>query len=144
MNKWIVRIILAIVVLGAFAGVGFAGYQLGVRQAGLFSGSFDNGPRFAERFHKDGMPEFQFGFHRNDRGFMREFGPGGFHGRGSGFMSPFSVLLKLALLGLIALGVYKLFTGNGWQLSFTRQPADATTPAAPGETSTVKKPKGKQ
>ncbi|HUG34247.1 MAG TPA: hypothetical protein VMJ90_05720 [Anaerolineales bacterium] len=143
MKKWLIRILLVLVAVGALAGAGFAGYRIGLSQGVQLSGNFDDAPRFVERFHKAGMPEFQFGFHRNDRGFNREFGPGGFHGRGFGFMSPLFVLLKIALFSLIAWGVYKLFTGNGWQLSFTRQPAE-TTSAAPEETPAAKKPKGKQ
>lgn len=143
MKKWIIRIILAIVVIGAFAGVGFTGYRVGVVRGAQVSGNFVDVPRFAERFHKDDLSEFQFGFHRNDRGFQRNFGPGGFHSRGSGFMSPLFTLLKVAVLGLIAWGAYKLFTGNGWQLSFTRHHAE-TTPAEPMETPAARKPRGKQ
>jgi len=144
MKKWIVRIILAIVVIGAFAGVGLAGYRLGLNQGAQFSGKFDVGPQAMERFHKDGMSEFQFGFHHNDRGFHSGFGgPGGFHGRGFGFMSPLFVLLKVAVLGLLAWVGYTLFTRNGWQLSLTRHPAE-TPPAQPSDTPDAKKPKGKQ
>lgn len=143
MNKWIIRIILAIVVIGAFAGVGFAGYRLGLSQGVQLSGTFDDAPRFAERFHKGAMPDFEFGFNHNERGFHRGPGNRGFHGRGFGFISPLLVLFKAAVLGFIAWGVYKLFTGNGWQLSFTRQPVE-TPPAQPAGTSEVKKPKGKQ
>lgn len=143
MKKWLIRILLAIVVIGAFAGVGFAGYRIGFKQGAQFSGNFDEAPRFVERFHKDGMPEFQFGFHRDERGFDRGFGPGGFHGRGFRFASPLFFLLKVVVIGLLAWGVYKLLTGNGWQLSFTRHPAEVA-PAQPAEEPAAKKSKGKQ
>lgn len=138
MKKWLIRILLVVVAIGALAGAGFAGYRIGLSQGVQLSGNFDDAPRFVERFHKDGIPGLPLGVYRNDRSFSREFGPGGFHGRGFGFISPLFVLLKVAVLGLIAWGVYKLFTGNGWQLSFTRQPAE-TTSAATEETPAAKK-----
>jgi hypothetical protein len=58
-------------------------------------------------------------------------------------MSPLLLLLKVAVLGLIAWGVYKLFTGSGWQLSFTRHPAE-TPPVQPVETPATKKSKGNE
>ena len=143
MKKWIIRIILAIVVIGAFAGVGFAGYRIGLSQGAQLSGNFDDTPRFVERYHKDGIPGLPLGVYSDHRGFDRGFGPGGFHGRSFGLMSPLFFLLKIALIGLIVWGVYKLFTGNGWQLSFTRQPAEATSPETEG-TPAAKKQKGKQ
>jgi hypothetical protein len=143
MKKWLIRILLVVVAIGALAGAGFAGYRIGLSQGMQLSGNFDDVPRFVERFHKDGIPGLPLGVHPNDRGFDREFGPRGFHGRGFGLSSPIFFLLKVAVLGLIVWGVYKLFTGNGWQLSFTRQPTE-TTAHAPEETQAAKKPKGKQ
>jgi hypothetical protein len=143
MKKWLFRILLVLVAVGALAGAGFAGYRIGLSQGMQRSGNFDEVPRFVERFHKDGMPGLPLGVYPHDRGFNREFGPGGFHGRGIGFASPLFTLLKVAVIGLIAWGVHKLFTGSGWQLSFTRQPAEIT-PAQPTEEPAAKKPKGKQ
>lgn len=143
MKNWLIRILLTIVVIGAFAAVGFAGYRIGLSQSAQISGNFDKAPRFVERFHKDGIPGLPLGVYPDHRGFDRGFGPAGFHGRGLGLISPFFFLLKVTVLGIILWGVYKLFTGNGWQLSFTRQPAETTSPA-PEESLAAKKPKGKQ
>jgi hypothetical protein len=139
MNKWITRIIVAILVIGALAGFGITAYRLGHQQGAQGTGEdislFFNRP---DGFERDRTPQIIPG--RNDRGFNR--GPGhGFgtnrfmmmdRGRGLGFFSPFQLLFRIALLGLVIWFGYRLFKGNGWQLSLTRQPenpgpSEATT-----------------
>lgn len=133
MKTWIIRILIAVLVIGAFAAVGFAGYRIGFSHGAQFSGN-ENAPRFTQPFHRGGMPEFADGFHQ--RGFHMT--P---HARGFGLASPFFALIKIALLGLLVWAGYKLFTSAGWQLTFTRQEAGA--PAA--EPAQESKPrKGKQ
>lgn len=111
----------AVVLIGLLAGAGFAGYRIGRLHA-------TNGtvPQFgrSDRFtNPDKMPQFMPGM--NERSFDR--GPGGHRiimmnrGVGFGFFSPFRILFHIALLGLVIWLAYKLFTGNGWQLSLTRQ-----------------------
>lgn len=143
MKNWLFRILLVLVAVGALAGAGFAGYRIGLNQGARLSGNFDDTPRFVERFHKDGIPGLPLGVYPDHRGFDRGFGPAGFHGRGFGLISPFFFLLKVTVLGIIVWGIYKLFTGNGWQLSFTRHPAE-TPPSELAELTAAKKQKGKQ
>jgi hypothetical protein len=143
MSKWIIRIAAVILAVAALAGAGFAGYRIGFNQGAQFSGNPGDAPRIVERFHQGGGPEFSFRFQRTDRVLQRGFLPGGFHGRGVGFLSPLSFLVKVALLGLVAWAVYKLFAGSGWQLTFTRNPVEST-PDQPSEPPAAKRPKSRQ
>lgn len=122
MKKWIVRILIAVLVIGAFTAVGFVGYRVGVSHGAQFSSDVDKNPaRGAEPFHRGGMPDFQFGF--QGREFQRGFQEHGFqmrHRGGFGFMPPFMPLIYVALLGLMIWFAYKMFKGNGWTLSLTR------------------------
>ena len=127
MKKWIVRILVAVLVIGAFAAVGFVGYRVGFSHGAQFAGDFESGPRFAQPFQRCDAPEFAFNPHQRggpDREFKMTH-----RGRGFGFASPFFTLIKLALLGLIAWVAYMLFKGNGWTLSLTRVAAPQTPPA---------------
>lgn len=127
MKKWIVRILIAVLVIGAFAAVGFVGYRAGFSRGVQSSGNFEKGPRVTEPFHRGGMPEFQFGF--QDRDFNRGFPQREFqmrHRGGLDFFSPFMFLVRIALLGLVIWLAYMIFKGNGWQLSLTRvQPTES-------------------
>ncbi len=122
MKKWIVRILIAVLVIGAFAAVGFVGYRVGLGHGAQLSGDVDkNTVRGAEPFHRGGMPDFQFGF--QGREFQRGFQEHGFqmrHRGGFGFMPPFMPLIQVALLGLMIWFAYKMFKGNGWTLSLAR------------------------
>jgi hypothetical protein len=143
MKKWIVRILLAVLVFGAFAAVGFIGYRVGLSHGAQFSGDVvKNTPRGTEPFHRGGMPNFQFGFQGRD--FERGFQEHGFqmrHRGGFGFMPPFIPLVHVALLGLIIWFAYKMFKGNGWTLSLTRvQPIENL----PVETEASKKKSAKK
>ena len=133
MKKWIVRILLAVVVIGAFAAVGFVGYRIGLSHGAQFSGDLPkNIVRGAEPFEHRGMPEFQFGFQGQD--FQRGFQERGFqmrHRGGFGFMPPFMPLVYVTLLGLAIWFAYKMFKGNGWTLSLTRvQPVEHSSTEA--------------
>ena len=122
MKKWIVRIIVAILVIGAFAGVGFAAYHMGYSHGARTSVNIGNMPPLADRSEQGKVTDFQFPFH--DRGFPhREFEMR--HRGGFGFISPFMFLARIALFGLVIWFFYMMFKGNGWQLSLTRhQPTD--------------------
>lgn len=142
MKKWIVRIIVALLVIGAFAGVGMVSYRIGYQQGvqGTNAGMpalFGHAERFNQNplFRRDTMPQFHPGFsddfnHRS----MPVFGNSRFtvmnHGSNFGFFSPFRFLFNIALLGLVIWLGYKLFKGNGWQLSLTRQPTSEMKPEA--------------
>jgi hypothetical protein len=128
MNKWITRIIIAILVIGAFAGIGIAAYRIGYNQGAQATGvgmPHQMLNRF-DRFDRNNMPQFHPGV--NDQSFKQSFGHSQFstlnRGRNIGFFSPFHFLFRIAVFGLLIWIGYKLFTGNGWQLSFTRQPAN--------------------
>jgi len=135
MKKWIVRIIIAVLIIGAFAGVGMITYHVGYQQgaqgtgvglpfifghAGRFGQSSQMHPGFDNDFNHRSMP----GFGNSRFNVMN-------HGRGFGFFSPFRFLFSVAFLGLVIWFGYRLFKGNGWQLSLTRQPASNET--APDE-----------
>lgn len=127
MKKWIVRILVAVLVIGAFAAVGFVGYRTGFSHGAQVSANPDNAPRFAERFHRGDLPKS--GFHQRDfnRGFPeREFQRP--HRGGFGFFSTFMPLARVALLGLVIWIAYMLFKGNGWTLSLTRAGTSQTPP----------------
>ena len=131
MKKILLVILVIFVAAGALAGAGFAGYHLGYARNSMFSqGKADTVFGHKDRFFSpNDMPGY--GYHQNDRGFRQGFGPGGFsrmdRGGGFGHFGPISFLFRIALLGLIVWLAYRLFKGNGWQLSLTRQ--SATPPA---------------
>jgi hypothetical protein len=105
---WTLGIVLALAVL---AGVGFAGFQLGVAQSVNIS---ENMPMlFAHGRGFDGMGGFR--------------GDGDFGGRGGfGFFGPLFFLLRVAFWGgLIWLG-YTLFKRSGWRLVNTNTQAAAS------------------
>jgi len=133
MKKWISRIIIAILFIAAFAGVGLVSYRVGYQQgvqgtnAGMpaLFGHFNQGPQFRQ----GDMPQFHPGLNDNfDHRSMPGFGNNRFtvmdRGRSFGFFSPVHFLFNIALLGLVIWLGYKLFKGNGWQLSLTRQPGN--------------------
>ncbi|GMV33335.1 MAG: hypothetical protein DYG85_07335 [Chloroflexi bacterium CFX1] len=106
--KWTLGLLLGLVLL---AGVGYAGFHLGVAQSGNFAG----------------MTPYMFAHGRGfDGGMMRGHGFDGYWGMP--FFFPFWSALRLAFfIGLIWLG-YALFKRSGWRLVKT-DPA----PAAVGE-----------
>lgn len=120
MKKVMLTLLAALVLLGLFAAVGYAGYRFGYAQGAQIIANgqapelrpFDGwGPRR--------MPMHDFGL---DRG----FGMRGFPMRGFGFFSPLLFLIRLAVLALILWFVYWLFTRSGWRL--TRQTTEPVPP----------------
>ncbi|HLA08633.1 MAG TPA: hypothetical protein VJ022_14405 [Anaerolineales bacterium] len=128
MKKVLLSLIAIFLILGVLGGAGLAGYRIGTMQ-GALPGEDGNIAPFAYgfKFGPQGMPmhNFQRGHYH---GFHHLGGPGGFgmmgSGWGFGLFSPLYLLARLAVLGLILWLVYKLFKGNGWQLSLTRQTAE--------------------
>jgi len=125
MKKVLLTILAVIVIVGALAGVGFAGYRIGYVQGAAANG---NAPFFArpDRMNPN-MPGF-----RRDFGMWRQpyhtpmMGRGGF---GFSLFTPFRFLWNIAVLALIIWFVYWLFTQSGWRI--TRQTTTETeTPAA--------------
>ena len=124
MKRFLLTLFVIIVIAGALAGAGFAGYRLGYQQ-GVLAGSngdvtivpFARGNNF--RWERMPMDEFH-------RGLNRDFHPGPGFGRGFemrrgwgfGFFPSIGFLVQLVVLGFIVWLVYKLLTG--WRLSFTR------------------------
>ena len=127
MKKVLLTLLGIILVAGVLAGAGFAGYRIGYNQGALASkdGTVQLAP-LGKGFGMHGMSMHNFnqGF---ERGFDQRIGPGdfGMMGRVGGmrfnFFSPFHFIIRLAVFGLIIWLAYKLFTGNGWKLSLTRQ-----------------------
>ncbi|NWG33309.1 MAG: hypothetical protein HXY42_02620 [Chloroflexi bacterium] len=123
MKKVLLTILAVIVIVGALAGVGFAGYRIGYVQGAAANG---NAPFFArpDRMNPN-MPGF-----RRDFGMWRQpyhapmMGGGGF---GFSFFTPFRFLWNIAVLALIIWFVYWLFTQSGWRI--TRQ-TNSESPAA--------------
>ena len=162
--KRVFLVILTIVLgLGALAGAGFVGFQMGVRQT-FAAPRKDDKKDFGKFIPFDqGNPHDKKGkFHKfGPDGFLQPppddfqlpgFGPGAFgryhHGGrgfgGFGLFLPFLIIAKLAFLGLFIWLGYKIFKGNGWQLSLSRAQPAAPSPDAV-EPQTAKKPRrGKQ
>ncbi|MBL8062899.1 MAG: hypothetical protein JNK32_07770 [Anaerolineales bacterium] len=130
-TKWIWRVLAVLLSLVVLAGVGFAGFRIGVMQGANLTGT-------ELLFHKQAfdLP------HRFDGDSQRGHGfdSGGFHqgradfgGRGRfSFFSPIFGLVRLAVLaGLIWLG-YSFVKRSGWRVVNVNasQPA-APAPAAP-------------
>ena len=143
MKKWIVRIIIAVLIIGAFAGVGMVAYRVGYQQGAQGTGAglsfmFDHFGRFNQgsQFRQDDMPQFHPGMNSGfDHRSMPGFGDGRFgitrRGGAFSFFSPFHFLFSILLVVLVIWLGYKLFKGNGWQLSLTRQSVSNET--APDE-----------
>lgn len=132
MKKWITRIIIAVLLIGAFAGVGMFAYHVGYQQGtqGINGGMpslYNRSEQFNQNPHfgRNEMPQFHPGF---NQGPERRFGNDRFsmmdRGRGFGFFSPFQFLFRIAIIGFVIWLGYKLFKGNGWQLSLSRQTAN--------------------
>ena len=126
MKKVILSIIGAVLIIGLFAGAGFAGYRIGYTRGVQASANRDAllFDRF-ERFGPERMPMQNFG-REFDRGSDRGFPHRGFQmmqrGRGFGMFSPLMFLAHLAIWALVIGFVYLLFTRSGLRLSLTKQP----------------------
>lgn len=115
MKKVLLTLLSVIVILGALAGAGFAGYRVGYNQGAVASGNAPAIGRF-QQMDPHEMPMQRFG---------NDFGPRSqqFHGpmmmeRG-GFrsFSPFHFIWNIIVLGLVIWFVYWLISKSGWQIS---------------------------
>lgn len=118
MKKVLLTILAVIVVLGALAGIGFAGYRIGYVQGAVADG---NAPLFMrpERMNPNNMPGL-----RRDFGYWNQPYHSPMMGRGNfGFsiFTPLRFLRNIAVLALVIWFVYWLFTKSGWRI--TRQAA---------------------
>ena len=121
MKRVLLTLLVVVVALGLFAAVGFTSYRLGYAQGARVTANGDEvRPRIGpfDDLGPNRMPMREFGF---NRGFPREFGMRGFPGMGFGFFSLWTLLWRLAFLGLIVWFVYWLFTRSGWRLTRTAQ-----------------------
>ncbi len=146
MKKWIIRILVAVLVLGTFAAVGFVGYRLGFAHGARVTRDGNRLPPIA-RFERGG-PEWIPG-QGIDHSFQRDLPRGGFvmrHRGGFGIFPPLISLAHVIFLGFVIWLAYMLFKGNGWQLSLTRVAAPQTPPVMnQSEATAAKKPgKGKR
>jgi len=129
MKKVLLTLLAVIVILGALAGAGYAGYRIGYHQGATASGNL---PLFGrgERMNPNFMPHFNqdFGYRVQPyRSPMMGRGDFGFN-----FFSTFRLLWNLAILALVVWFVYWLVTKSGWRI--TRQmDKDQEAPAAKTE-----------
>jgi hypothetical protein len=138
MKRFFLTLLAILVILGALAGAGFAGYRFGYQQGALAAsdGEFTVMPfRRGNDFGLNRMPMHEFGWGMRP-GFQRGFGGFGMMDRGWGFgiFPLFGLLIQLAVLGFIVWLVYKLLTG--WRLSFTPRSgpeSSSVEPARPVE-----------
>ena len=122
-KKWFtytLGILLTLIVLAVVGGVAF---RIGATQNSEFVHPMMNnaGPAFSHGFDMPGG-----NFHDQD------FGGMGFHGRGfdrggRSFFSPIFGLIRLAVLGLLLWGGYKLIQKSGWRLTRVTEPAAVTS-----------------
>ena len=124
MKKVLLILLVIVLALGVVGAAGFTGYRLGYAQ-GIQATANDEIPslRFFDRNGPDRLLD-RFGM---DRGFERGFGMRGRPMLGSGGFSLLRVLTQIAVLALIVLLAYWLFTRSGWRLTReTAQPAQTT------------------
>ena len=136
MKKFLFSLLILVVALGLLAAAGFAGYRIGYSH-GLASTGTAQGFNRPFQMHPQFMPHDGFGRGFDHYSMMR---PGGFNTRGIGFFSPFHLLFNILLIGVVIWLGYKLFKGNGWQLSLTRKTAnEVTAPETSAEKTTESK-----
>lgn len=115
MKKFLLTLLAVTVVVGALAGVGYAGYRMGYAQAAVSSG---NAPFFGRAEHMNPnfmpMPNFgrEFGFHTQPY-HSPMMGRGVF---GINYFSPLRILWNIAILALIVWFFVWLFTKSGWRI----------------------------
>lgn len=128
MKKFLLTLLTVIVIIGALAGAGFAGYRIGYVQGAASDGS---APFFMrpDRMNPNYMPGM-----RRDFGFWNQpyhpsmMGRGGF---GFNIFYPLRFLWNLAVLALIAWFVYWLFTRSGWRITRQTVKEQEAPPANP-------------
>lgn len=138
-RKWLTYTLGILLTLVVLAGVGMAGFRMGVMQSAKLARNADGTTAQIQPFgHLRGFenkfnnqpganPRMMQGFDQG--GFGRgEFGRGGFErGRGGRhFFSPFFSLIHIALLGLLLWFGFKLVKNSGWRL--TRASAASEAP----------------
>lgn len=125
MKKVLLTLLAVIVVLGALAGAGYAGYRIGYNQGATNSGNIPFFGR-AERMNPNFMPRFNHNFGYRVQPYRSPMmGRGDF---GFNFFSPFRLLWNIAILALVIWFAYWLFTKSGWRI--TRQMDRAQEPPA--------------
>ncbi len=135
MKKILLTLLTVVVILGAAAGIGFAGYRIGYVQGAAADG---NTPFFMrpDRIPPHDMPGF-----RRDFGLWRQPYPMPMMGRGIfGFdlFAPLRFLWNIAVLALIVWFVYWLFTQSGWRITRqTTNPQTSNQPEPPAEKTDV-------
>jgi hypothetical protein len=126
MKKVLLSLLAALVVLGLFAAIGYAGYRFGYAQGAQAAPSTADGQapelRPFDGWNLRRMPMHDFGFERR---FERGVGMRGFPMMGVGFF-PLILLGRIIVLALIIWFVYWLFTRSGWRL--TRQTIETVPP----------------
>lgn len=113
MKKFLLTLLAVIVVVGALAGVGFAGYRMGYTQG---AGSPGNAPFFGrfERMHPNFAPKFDREFGYRVQPYHSPMMGRGFFG--INIFSPLRILWNIAILALIVWFVAWLFTKSGWRI----------------------------
>jgi hypothetical protein len=126
MKKVLLSLLAALVVLGLFAAVGYAGYRFGYVQGAQAAPSAADGQapelRPFDGWNPRRMPMHDFGFERR---FERGFGRRGFPMMGFGFF-PLIFVGRIIVFALIIWFVYWLVTRSGWRL--TRQTSETVPP----------------
>jgi len=132
MKRVLITLLGAILVIGALAGAGFAGYRIGFNQGAQISANGDMPfPARPDHFGPREMPSYNFD-RDFDRGFNRDFprriirNP--LRGGGFGFFGPLMFFGHIAIWGLILLLIYLLFTRSGWTITRTQQTVQSTSP----------------
>ena len=127
MKRILLTLLGVIVVIGALASAGFAGYRIGFNQGAQGDSPLHVRP---DRLDPQGMPHHNF-----DRDFDRIFNHGfphrGFrmmHRGGFGFFAPLMFLGQIAFWGLIILLVYLIFTRSGWRITRTQPTVQSAAP----------------
>lgn len=122
-KKWFtytLGILLTLIVLAVVGGVAF---RIGAAQNSEFVHPMMNnaGPAFSHGFDMPGG-----NFHDQDFGGMGSHGHG-FDRGGFSLFSPIFGLIRLAVLGLLLWGGYKLIQKSGWRLTRVTEPAAVTS-----------------
>jgi len=126
MKKVLLTLLAVIVILGALAGAGYAGYRIGYNQGATASGDAQFFGR-SERVNPHLMPNFGRDFDFRAQPFRSPMmGHGIF---GFTMFSPFRILWNIAILALIIWFVYWLFTKSGWRITRERNKEQEAPPA---------------
>jgi hypothetical protein len=132
MKRILLTLLVILLLLGAFAATGYAGYRFGYAQGVQSTANGENprlGPRPFDDFGPRGVPNFGFG-----RDFRRGFGPGRFPMIRFGYFPPLMFLGQLVVLALIVFFIYWLFTRSSWQLTRTVQTTETQSKPTATET----------